>query len=211
MYIQITDKCNMSCEHCFASCTAAGTFMSMDIFLKACELAEEYGEYITIGGGEPTLHPNFWEIVGLSLAYSEEMPFIVTNGSNTDISLKLAKLHEKKVMQVNLSQDHYHDPIDDEVIEKFEELKAIRNVSNRILPVGRAVETGTANTDEFRCPCSNIFIDPEGNIFACGCKTVSLGTVFDPKLDDLYDMPFKEEFDCPVEYEKELEEVNQDA
>lgn len=50
-YLQITDKCNMSCKHCGMSCTKKGTFMSIETFRNALNIGDES---ITIGGGEPT-------------------------------------------------------------------------------------------------------------------------------------------------------------
>jgi len=43
MYIQITDKCNMTCEHCGFACTKKGSFMSLDTFKATCCFhSEEY-------------------------------------------------------------------------------------------------------------------------------------------------------------------------
>ena len=78
MYIQITTRCNMECEHCCMSATAKGEDMSIGTFKNALE----YDEYITIGGGEPTLHPKFWEMMGLALGFGEYV-WLATNGSIT--------------------------------------------------------------------------------------------------------------------------------
>lgn len=50
MYIQSTDKCNMSCKHCCFACTSRGTFMNNDIFYKSLCVAEFIGNPVTIGG-----------------------------------------------------------------------------------------------------------------------------------------------------------------
>jgi len=47
----------MACAHCCFSCTGKGTFMSQEVFDKALEIAKEYNMTVTLGGGEPTLHP----------------------------------------------------------------------------------------------------------------------------------------------------------
>lgn len=60
-YIQVTTRCNMFCEHCGFSCTAEGEDMSMEVFERTLQVFE--GSYITIGGGEPTLHPKIFEMV----------------------------------------------------------------------------------------------------------------------------------------------------
>ena len=62
MYIQITDHCNMTCAHCCYSCSPRKrNFMSKDVFVKALDLCDL--DDISIGGGEPTLHPLFWDFI----------------------------------------------------------------------------------------------------------------------------------------------------
>lgn len=63
MYLQITSRCNMLCRHCGFACTARGHDMSPEHFHKAIALAAEYEQHVTIGGGEPTLHPHCKEFM----------------------------------------------------------------------------------------------------------------------------------------------------
>ena len=49
MYIQITTRCNMTCEHCCYACTNEGIDMSLVTFKAALELSE--ASYVSIGGG----------------------------------------------------------------------------------------------------------------------------------------------------------------
>ena len=88
MYIQITNKCNMLCEHCCFSCTNIGSNMSLKIFRKACEYANYNGLNIFLGGGEPTSHPNLIEILehckryGISPSFStRKEDWVVENWS----------------------------------------------------------------------------------------------------------------------------------
>lgn len=67
MYLQLTNRCNMSCAHC---CMNSGPRahkkdqdMSHEIFLAAANLAIDYGHHITIGGGEPLLHDHFFDFL----------------------------------------------------------------------------------------------------------------------------------------------------
>ena len=121
MYLQLTTRCNMSCEHCAFSCTKDGEDMSMDIFYKSLTLCEEFGDIPFLGGGEPTLHPNLSEILLESIVCASQIddggPMgIVTNGSITKIALKLVALTKGKGINAELSQDVYLDTIDSMVI-----------------------------------------------------------------------------------------------
>lgn len=190
MYLQITTRCNMTCEHCCNSCTEDGEDMSIEVFRSALE---EFGwEYVSIGGGEPTLHPLFWQFLGESIATFEHV-WLATNGSQTQISLALAKMARKGVIGCALSQDDYHDPIDDKVIQAFtkpnsnryldngnNDCREIRNVNGNEINSGRC-DFGK----EKSCACPGTIIKPNGDILGCGCDDApKLGTVFAPEIPE---------------------------
>jgi len=63
--VQIDERCNLHCAHCFVSATRAGQSMPYDDItslliprLQACRV-----ERVTLTGGEPTIHPHFIGIV----------------------------------------------------------------------------------------------------------------------------------------------------
>ena len=87
MYLQITTKCNMTCSHCCYSCNKNGKHADFNTIIDAIAFARDCDESISIGGGEPTLHPDFFRI----LKHCIEEPFIdkVILGVNT-----LAQLQE---------------------------------------------------------------------------------------------------------------------
>ena len=195
MYVQITSRCNMKCRHCAFACTSKGKDMSKATFDKALALAAEYGQDIMIGGGEPTLHPHFkdyllhamWELGGVTEDMGSPAVSVVTNGSNTEIALRLAKLASVGVISADVSQDQYHDPIDERVFKAFtpsmtptgrireNDYRSIRNTSKHISARGRAKEW--AEYDD--CGCSSLFVDPQGNVYPCGCKKTRLGNIHD--------------------------------
>ena len=186
MYLSITTRCNMQCSHCCMSATSEGKDMSLEVFKAAIQL----DECATLGGGEPTLHPQFEKFLFLAMANCEYV-WLATNGSNTEIALSLAKLAKKGIIGCDLSQDDFHDPIDQEVIDAFtigknvttcygcetHDLRGIRNVNNHVLNVGRAKEGGIGW--EEGCGCEDIFIDTDGNAHRCGCLgSPIIGDVF---------------------------------
>ena len=53
IYISITTRCNMACDHCCFACNKTeGEDMSIQTFFKAIGLAENYDEHVTLGGGD---------------------------------------------------------------------------------------------------------------------------------------------------------------
>ena len=199
MYIQLTTKCNMSCPHCLYSCEQGkpGEFMSKDTFNTALDLAAKMGDYATLGGGEPTLHPKFWDFMGKAIGSACEGVWLATNGSTTQTALALAKMAKSGVIGCALSQDEFHDPISPEVIKAFtrspkgysettsgSDCREIRNVSGNVVDKGAAHENGLGDVAN-KCGCPDVHVKPDGRIFMCGCAdSLYLGTIkdIDPEI-----------------------------
>ena len=202
LYIQITTRCNMKCKHCGFACTKKGHDMSMETFQKAIFMARDHGTYITIGGGEPTLHPLFkdfvmhavWELASNSVEAGFPAVALITNGSNTELSLNLAKLSQTGVIWASVSHDEYHDPIDPRVLSAFtppassnnifgysqakieqHDYRGIRDTSENLMPFGRGKKW--VKSHQGSCFCDSLLIDPKGEIFPCGCKIKSIGNI----------------------------------
>lgn len=188
MYLQITTRCNMNCIHCGFSCTAVGQDMSEQTWKNAINFVENTGEIITIGGGEPTLHPQLWGIIGYAMATNYTDTWMATNGKNTNTALKLAALAYKfressPGFQCVLSLDPWHEEIEQQVVDTFVEYKAVHNVSQNVLSQGRAKQYRNEIENSYdihrnqmaqfiendSCICSEMLIDPAGYIHGCGC------------------------------------------
>ena len=183
MYIRITSKCNMHCAHCCYNCTKEGQNMTLRTYRRALELSKDYGSSPFLGGGEPTLHPQFERFLCEGIATAAEIGEgtlgIVTNGSLKRRAMMLAAMAKGEVIYASLSQDEFHDPIDPEVVWAFEQLPhdGIRDVthggSQDPLPAGRAKDLLGWNEDEERddshCPCESWVVEPDGTIHQCGC------------------------------------------
>lgn len=194
-YLQITTKCNMTCEHCCYSCGPKGRHGSYEQIIENIRFihSELDEEYITIGGGEPTLHPRFFDILRYCLDKFEYV-WMATNGSQTNTMYRLANIidgndyeytdHDEEIedyveepiylrhnnhLQVALSQDYFHDEIDSKVVDLWKKSKyEIRDVSRTVINNGRAGRTGAANT--YGCVCSDKIIKIDGSIRMCGCE-----------------------------------------
>lgn len=194
MYIQVTTRCNMSCDHCCFACGANGKDMTAKTFHAALALIEEDDEAsICIGGGEPTLHPCFWPFLIDAIAQSENV-WLATNGSITKTALRLAQLAKRGVIGCALSQDCYHDSIDCSVIKAFTygmeqrrgygggiNYKPCDDNDKREIRDVTQGGTNYENLSPFRdpedggnpehCSCGGVFIAVNGNVKPCGCLT----------------------------------------
>ncbi len=156
-------------------------------------MVKDYGTTITIGGGEPTLHPEFEHFLILAIAASEEWdrPFIVTNGSHKERSLLILELTEKELVDGHLSYDQYHDMsmVDGVVFDGF---RTIRNGlwgdesgyrdGPTLVATGRARQIEGAKKGD--CACQATFIQPNGVIRQCGCpRSPKIGHVKEGSLD----------------------------
>jgi MoaA/NifB/PqqE/SkfB family radical SAM enzyme len=149
-------------------------------------------EYVVLGGGEPTLHPHFWKILGLSLGHAESV-WLATNGSQTKIALALAKMARKGVIGCALSLDPYHDPIAPAVETAFQEGMPSNDELNRRYDAGqhydcREIRTARRLFNQGRCDFGeddeccygDPLIRPDGQVMQCQClDSPSIGNVWD--------------------------------
>lgn len=177
--------------------------MSIETFRAALLYAENHGEIISLGGGEPTIHPLFWDMLGLAvLAETEsETVWLATNGKNTKIALRLARLARQGKISCDLSQDEWHDPIEPKVVAAFtrdekeryspannHDFRGIRRARpEKIINAGRAKKNGIGI--DKGCICDELFITPDGHIHPCGCSAglkMDFGTVDKTNIDPHY-------------------------
>jgi len=87
--------------------------MSWEIFCEVLELARDYDSTVVLGGGEPTLHPRFIDILARTVLFSalnEDKPLVITNGTcDEDMWILLRAAHEGELITLGVSQDPWHD------------------------------------------------------------------------------------------------------
>lgn len=85
--IEVTQRCNMSCPTCYASCSPhidggkfldLGTISKMLDYYQKCE--DNNAEVLQISGGEPTLHPQIIDIVHMAQDKGIKYVMLNTNG-----------------------------------------------------------------------------------------------------------------------------------
>lgn len=85
LFFELTDSCNLSCKHCGSNCKSANKmFLPYEKIIKVIDrVASKYDAkniMVCLTGGEPMLHPDFFQIV----AYAKAKGFdcgITTNGT----------------------------------------------------------------------------------------------------------------------------------
>lgn len=80
VYVALTNHCNRSCPWC-STCSSPGgkTFLSLDSFHAALPKSGRF--QLQLEGGEPTIHPNFWEFVRAAREHPRcERLILCTNG-----------------------------------------------------------------------------------------------------------------------------------
>jgi wyosine [tRNA(Phe)-imidazoG37] synthetase (radical SAM superfamily) len=92
--LDLTSACNFRCPHCVDSgIINTGEALDLDNIKQSIDTLVEKGllSVILIGGGEPTIHPDFEEIVRYSRGKGLQLG-IVTNGSRLDRVAPVAQL-----------------------------------------------------------------------------------------------------------------------
>lgn len=193
MYLKLTTRCNMRCAHCCMSAQhikgpvplsrvkqTNKHYMTLEVFIAALELEGEGGRFC-LGGGEPTIHPLFWQFLGLAMSYAgNEKIWLATNGKEEHTALVLARMAKAGIIACDLSLDKWHSEITPAVKQAFikdppkriGDLRSIRTVTTPF-PVGRAKKEVAAMhlADHSSCHCPEITVNPDGTIRQCGCSS----------------------------------------
>lgn len=135
LFFELTDACNLSCLHCGSSaCPQNQTYLSREAIKDVMDkVARKYSPrsiMICLTGGEPLLHPDFFEIA----AYARKLGFscgITTNG--TLIDKEVAKrIKESGIQSVTFSLDGLEDNHDWFRNKKGAFAKAIAGIKNLV-------------------------------------------------------------------------------
>ena len=118
LILEVTRRCNMSCEHCIR-----GDAQAMDISDDVLKLTAKYVQpnTVTFSGGEPSLNvPAIRSYFEFAEKYGH-MPssfFVVTNGKVNQLELAVellkaySKMDEPELCGVHISEDIFHESVD---------------------------------------------------------------------------------------------------
>ena len=93
--IEITDRCNLTCPTCYAGSSPAHgrhrTFEEVKQMLDTIVENEKEPDVVQISGGEPTLHPHFFEILDYAKTWPIKHIMVNTNGIEIAKDFEFAK------------------------------------------------------------------------------------------------------------------------
>lgn len=145
--VDLTNRCDMRCPVCFANANAMGyiTEPSLEQVRAMLQTLKDRKpvpcKVIQFSGGEPTIHPNFIEIVKMAKEMGFSQIQIATNGKNlSDLDFarrcKDAGLHSLYLQFDGVTDDIYKKTRGEKIVEtKMQVLEVCRKVGLRIVLV----------------------------------------------------------------------------
>ncbi|WP_072687401.1 mycofactocin radical SAM maturase [Rhodococcus marinonascens] len=127
---ELTYACNLSCVHCLSS---SGRRDPNELTTEQCksiidELQRMQVFYVNIGGGEPTVRPDFWELVDYATAHRVGVKFS-TNGVKIDKKVA-ERLADSDYVDVQISLDGATAEVNDAVRGPGSFAMAVRALEN---------------------------------------------------------------------------------
>lgn len=106
--VQITERCNLRCVHCFVSSTREGTDISLEHMrdLVVPRLVDARVRRVTLTGGEPFVHPDLLEICELFV--SQNIPVGICTNATQTTDEQIFELTAMGGVHVNVSFDGFH-------------------------------------------------------------------------------------------------------
>ena len=93
--IEVTDRCNLTCPTCYASSSPHHgrhrTLEEIKFMIDAIVKSEGEPDVVQLSGGEPTIHPNFFEILDYAKAQPIKHLMVNTNGIRIARDFEFAK------------------------------------------------------------------------------------------------------------------------
>jgi mycofactocin radical SAM maturase len=127
---ELTYACNLSCVHCLSSSGRRDPreLSTAECFAVIDELQQMQVFYVNIGGGEPTVRPDFWEIVDYATAHQVGVKFS-TNGVKITPEVA-ARLAASDYVDVQISLDGATADVNDHVRGPGSYATAVRAMEN---------------------------------------------------------------------------------
>ena len=145
-YIELTDYCSHKCSWCYGDFPNKDKkYLDTDSLRTVLTKLKELGvEQLSIGGGEPTEHPDWNEIQDIISEFDFRSKHLLTHGDNLDAS----KFKNTGITSVHInfqgSKRHKH-------IHKADfqdQLNGIQNCKDNDIPITASITVGKYNIDD---------------------------------------------------------------
>lgn len=154
--IELTNMCNLKCKYCYVDFNKPIEIKNID-YKKTIELLDELREmgtlFITITGGEPTLHPQFKDILNHALK-NKFYVRILTNGSalSEDDIKGLNEISKNGLLSIDISMHSLKENVFDDFTQKqgtFKKvMKTIELLKETEIPLSLVCNITNINIDE---------------------------------------------------------------
>lgn len=148
LWLEITNRCNLECTHCYAGSGPRAELtggVSLEAWQKVIADAQSFGcSRVQIIGGEPTVHPDFSNIL-LSAREGFDFVEVYTNATTlTDSYLKLFSENEVQIATSVYSLDEReHDAV---TLRSGSSARTLENIK-RAIARGVSVRASVVETD----------------------------------------------------------------
>ena len=127
--VELTNRCNLRCQHCFEERHAATGDLSMEILEKVLREGKRCGiDHISFTGGEPTIHRQFTDIIHRVCETGYAFSF-VSNGVNFPQIYPLLLLYRQSFKGATFSLDGAREETHDRLRGKGSYRRVIEAVS----------------------------------------------------------------------------------
>jgi radical SAM protein with 4Fe4S-binding SPASM domain len=149
LQLNITTRCNLNCHHCNLGKTPR-SHMTPSIFEKVIEEFEELGGLkLIISGGEPLLHPDFFEYLEKLQQYSFRR-VVLTNATliTRTTAEKLSKLVDEVQVSIDGTKQSHNILRGENTYERA--MQGIQHLQQAGVNLSIATMIHTANLDDFK-------------------------------------------------------------
>ncbi len=141
--VEVTDRCNLTCPTCYTSSSPHhGTHRSLEeieMMLDVVVKSEGEPDVVQISGGEPTIHPQFFQI--LNIAKSKPIKHLMLNTNGVRIAKDLAFVQKLQTYTPKFEVYLQFDSMNPQVLESLRgedlretRLKALQHLNQFNIP-----------------------------------------------------------------------------
>lgn len=111
--IELADKCNLRCKHCYREAGNEGEYIDFEKLKQLVLKLKNYGlKLVEVTGGEPTMHPQFNQIIDF-LCSNLPLVAVLTNGVNITEEMLHTFERNKENLMINISIDSSNEEFHD--------------------------------------------------------------------------------------------------